>query len=117
MTDSIMNVVRAAATALLLLAMAACADPSGQPSPEIQGIVESADGPVTIRLPEGDTLVLSAPVIRFYRDRGYLQAWTDYDEILDRGWQLLKVMENAGQDGLDPVRYRFPVALRMVQQV
>ena len=117
MTDSIMNVVRAAATALLLLAMAACADPSGQPSPEIQGIVENADGPVTIRLPEGDTLVLSAPVIRFYRERGYLQAWTDYDEILDRGWQLLKVMENAGQDGLDPVRYRFPVALRMVQQV
>ena len=117
MTSPITNAVRALATALLLLAMAACGDPSGEPSPEIEAIVANADGPVTIRLPDGDTLVLSEPVVRFYRDRGYLQAWTDYDEILDRGWQLLKVMENAGQDGLDPVRYRFPVALSMVQQV
>lgn len=117
MTYSIMNAVRAVATALLLLAIAACADPSGEPSPEIEAIVAGADGPVTIRLPDGDTLVLSEAVVRFYKERGYLQAWTDYDEILDRGWQLLKVMENAGQDGLDPARYRFPAALSMVQQV
>src|SRR5690606_14033565 len=96
MTYSIMNAVRAVATALLLLAIAACADPSGEPSPEIQAIVADADGPVTIRLPDADTLVLSETVVRFYKERGYLQAWTDYDEILDRGWQVFEMMENAG---------------------
>ncbi|MGH7444527.1 MAG: L,D-transpeptidase family protein, partial [Longimicrobiales bacterium] len=66
---------------------------------------------------DGDTIVLSAPVIAFYRDRGYRQAWTDYDEIRERGWSLLQAMEHSAEDGLDPERYRFPVALRMVQQV
>lgn len=112
-----LNTVRTVGTATLLLAMVACTDPSGEPSPHIEAVLANAEGPVTLQLPDGDTLTLSEPVVRFYRERGYLQAWTDYDEILDRGWALLEVMENAGQDGLDPERYRFPVALRMVQQV
>ncbi len=117
MKTPFLNTARVVGTAALLLAIAACTDPSGEPSPHIEAVVAGAEGPVTLQLPDGDTLTLSEPVVRFYQERGYLQAWTDYDEIRERGWALLEVMENAAQDGLDPERYRFPVALRMVQQV
>lgn len=112
------HMVRAAGLATLLLGLTACdREPLGEPSPHIQEVLGEAEGPVVVNLAGGDTITLSAPVVAFYRDRGYRQAWTDYDEIRDRGWSLLQAMELAVQDGLDPERYRFPAALRMVQQV
>ncbi len=101
----------------LLLAGACDREPLGEPSPHITELLSQRSGPVTVRLADGDTVVLSEPVVAFYRARGYRQAWTDYDEIRDRGWSLLKAMEHSAADGLDPERYRFPVALSMVQQV
>ena len=107
----------AAGGLILLLALGACdREPRGEPSPHITQVVGDATEPVVLQI-GGDTLILGTPVLEFYRARQYRQAWTDYDEILDRGWALLQAMEGAGADGLDPARYRFPTALRLVQQV
>jgi murein L,D-transpeptidase YcbB/YkuD len=104
--------------AVVLLVAAACdREPRGEPSPFLQAQLTGADGGVVLQLPDGDTLHVSSEVVAFYRGRGYRQAWTDYDEIEERGWALLRVMESAVDDGLDPERYRFPLAMRMVQQV
>lgn len=109
---------RVVGLAMLLSGIAGCdREPLGEPSPHIQQLLSNASGPVTVRLEDGDTITLSEPVIGFYEDRQYRQAWTDYDEIRERGWALLEAMERAVEDGLDPERYRFPTALRMVQQV
>lgn len=110
--------VRRAIVLGMALTLAACdREPRGEPSPFLQQTLGQADGPVLLQLPGGDTLNVSAEVVAFYRERGYRQAWTDYDEILDGGWTMLRVMEAAAEDGLDPERYRFPLALSMVQQV
>lgn len=109
---------RSAGLLAALLTLGACdREPKGEPSPYIQELLSGAEGPVTMELPDGDTLTVSEPVIEFYRQRGYRQAWSDYDDIEERGWRLLEVMEAAGEDGLDPERYRYPTAYRMVQQV
>lgn len=99
-------------------ALAACdREPLGEPSPHITATLSDAEAPVVLTLPGGDTLYLSEPVVEFYRQRGYRQAWTDYDEILDRGWTLLRAMEQSRADGLDPALYRYEAAHGMVQQV
>jgi L,D-transpeptidase YcbB len=103
---------------LALLGLVACGEPRGEPSPHITEVLASAGAdPVQIRLPDGDTLHLSAPVVAFYQERGYRQAWTDYDEILDRGWLLLEAMEGASADGLDPALYRYETAASLIRQV
>jgi murein L,D-transpeptidase YcbB/YkuD len=107
-----------AATLVLTAALVACdREPRGEPSPHITDVLSQAEAPVLLQLPGGDTLNLSAPVVAFYRQRGYRQAWTDYDEILDRGWTLLRAMEASSADGLDPAQYRYDVAHRLVQEV
>lgn len=106
------------AAALIVAAAAACdREPLGEPSPHITATLSQAEAPLTLTLPGGDTLTLSAPVVEFYRQRGYRQAWTDYDEIRERGWTLLEAMERSEADGLEPNRYRYPVAYGLVQQV
>jgi len=108
----------AAASAIVLAASTACnPEPRGEPSPYITELLSGAEGSVVLELPGGDTLVVSAPVVEFYRERRYRQAWTDYDEIRDRGWTLLEAMERSGADGLDPERYRYEAAHSLVQQV
>ncbi|MGH7483628.1 MAG: L,D-transpeptidase family protein [Longimicrobiales bacterium] len=107
-----------AALTLALAASAACDnEPLGEPSPRIQEVLQDADSTAELALPNGDTILLSPPIVAFYRERGYRQAWTDYDEILERGWALLETMDDSELDGLDPQRYRYPLAYRMVQQV
>lgn len=105
--------------AALLLTPAACdREPRGEPSPHITEVLSGAGAePVVLQLPDGDTLMLSPHVVAFYAARQYRQAWTDYDEILDRGWVLLETMENATADGLDPGLYRYEAAARLVNQV
>ncbi|MEX2609235.1 MAG: L,D-transpeptidase family protein [Gemmatimonadota bacterium] len=105
--------------AALLLTPAACdREPRGEPSPRITEVLSGAgSAPVTLQLPGGDTLVLSPDVVAFYKARQYRQAWTDYDEILDRGWVLLETMESATEDGLDPDLYRYDIAARLVNLV
>lgn len=116
-----MNLLRRGAAPLLALVLplvAACdREPRGEPSPHIRSVLEGADSTAVLRLPDGDTLHLSAPVVAFYRARGFRQAWTDYDEILDGGWALLEAMGRASEDGLAPETYRQPLAARMVAQV
>ena len=107
---------------LLTLAIAAVAgcdrEPLGEPSPHITQVLQSAgEQGAVLQLPGGDTLNISPEVVAFYRNRQFRQAWTDYDEILEPGWALLRTMEQSPQDGLDPARYRYNVALSMVQQV
>ena len=105
--------------AALLLTPAACdREPRGEPSPRITQALSGAGGEaVTLQLPDGDTLVISPDVVAFYEARQYRQAWTDYDEILERGWVLLETMENATADGLDPDLYRYGIAARLVNLV
>ena len=102
----------------LTLGVGACdREPQNEPSPFLQELLSGADGGVVLELPGGDTLNISSEVVAFYHAQGYRQAWTNYDEIEEGGWTMLRVMESAVSDGLDPERYRFPVALSMVQQV
>lgn len=91
-------------------------EPRGEPSAQIRQVIAQGQRP-TLRLANGDTLRLSPAVVAFYRERGYRQAWTDYDEILGRGTRLLGLMGRTEADGLDPEAYRYAVAERMVRQV
>jgi murein L,D-transpeptidase YcbB/YkuD len=104
---------------VFLLTVAACdREPRDEPSPHITEVLSGAgQEPVAITLPDGDTLVLSPAVVAFYQARQYRQAWTDYDEILDRGWLLLEAMEGATADGLEPNLYRHDTAARLINQV
>lgn len=107
---------RWAVAAVATTAVAACdPEPRGEPNERVQEVI-SAETPI-VRLPDGDTVHLSEPVIAFYRERGYRQAWTDYDEVLDRGLALLETMARSAEDGLDPQQYRHPVAERMLREV
>jgi murein L,D-transpeptidase YcbB/YkuD len=109
--------VRAAALTLAIALVACDREPLGEPSPHITATLSDATAPVLLQLPGGDTLHLSQPVVDFYRQRGYRQAWTDYDEILERGWTLLRAMEQSRADGLDPALYRYEAAHGMVLEV
>jgi murein L,D-transpeptidase YcbB/YkuD len=91
-------------------------DPSGKPNERVAAVIGSAETPV-LQLKSGDTLHLSAPVVAFYRERGYRQAWTDYDEVLDQGVELLETMGRSAQDGFEPDEYRYPLAAKMLEQV
>jgi murein L,D-transpeptidase YcbB/YkuD len=99
------------------LALGCGDDPTGEVSPVIQEVVGTNASPVVQFGDAGDTIALSKEVAEFYRDRGFHPAWTDYDEVLDRGQSLLATMGRSEQDGLDPERYRFSVATRMLRMV
>jgi murein L,D-transpeptidase YcbB/YkuD len=106
--------------ALLLVALIlpdACdPEPRGEPNARVREIIAASGSPV-LQLPTGDTLHISEPIAQFYRDRGFRTAWTDYDEVLDRGLALLETMGRSGGDGFDPEEYRYPLASRMLMQV
>jgi len=99
------------------LAVVSCdREPLGEPSPRIREVLGEG-GPAVVELPTGDTLHLSETVAAFYRDRGYRQAWTDYDEVLDRGLALIETMGRSTEDGFSPEAYRYALAARMVMEV
>jgi murein L,D-transpeptidase YcbB/YkuD len=91
-------------------------DPSGVPNERVAAVIGSGEAPV-LKLGTGDTLHLSEPVVAFYREREFRQAWTDYDEVLDRGLELLETMGRSSQDGFEPDEYRYPLAAMMLKQV
>lgn len=68
-----------------------------------------------LHLPNGDTLHVRPAVVAFYRDHGYAPAWTDDDEILPRGLEMLKAIAAAKSEGLDPERYHFSTAREMAK--
>lgn len=102
--------------AVVLLASACDREPLGEPNPRVREVIGEAESPV-LELPGGDTLHLSKAVAEFYRERGYRQAWTDYDEVLDRGIALLEAMGRSSEDGFDPEEYRHPLATKMLMEV
>ena len=74
----------------------------------------SAEQPL-LTLPNGDTLHVRPAVVSFYRDRAYEPAWTDDDEILPRGIEMLRAIAAAAGEGLDPERYHFSTAREMAR--
>lgn len=74
----------------------------------------TAERPI-LRLPNGDTLHVRPAVVALYQERDYEPAWTDDDEILPRGLEMLKAIAAAGSEGLDPERYHFSTARDMAR--
>ncbi|HUG41661.1 MAG TPA: L,D-transpeptidase family protein [Longimicrobiales bacterium] len=68
-----------------------------------------------LQLPNGDTLHIRPVVVALYRERQYEPAWTDDDEILPRGLEMLKALAAASSEGLDPERYHFSTARDMAR--
>lgn len=101
-------------------ATAADEQASGTPDGETPD-AEATDGdgvdaePPLLTLPNGDTLRVRRAVVEFYRDRGYQPAWTDDDEILPRGLEMLEAIAAANSEGLDRERYHYTTAHRMAR--
>lgn len=68
-----------------------------------------------LRLPNGDTLSVRPAVVAFYAARQYVPAWTDDDEILPRGLEMLEAIGSASLEGLDPDRYHYSTAHAMAR--
>jgi murein L,D-transpeptidase YcbB/YkuD len=68
-----------------------------------------------LELPNGDTLHVRESVVEFYRSRDHLPAWTDDDEILARGRDLLEAIGLADTEGLDRDRYHYSTAREMAR--
>jgi L,D-transpeptidase YcbB len=86
----------------------------------IRAVLPSAkDSTVVLTLATGDTVHLSRPTIAFYRGvlRRGKPAWSEGDEVLPKGQQLLEVLGKTGQDGLDPARYRYEAASKLSQML
>ncbi len=104
--------------ALAALLTAACGEKEVA-TEHIRSVIASARGAAAeaplLRLPNGDTLSIRPAVVQFYEERGFKPAWTDDDEILDRGMSLLEAIGLAGSEGLDPERYHFSTAREMAR--
>ncbi len=75
---------------------------------------KAGSGPV-LRLPDGDTVHVSAPVVDFYRSRGFLPAWTDHARLTPEGTRVLGALGEIDGDGLDPDRHGFGAARDLAQ--
>lgn len=108
------------AAGMIILAMLGAShggcDRRGEPNQRVAEVVGRAGAAVLV-LKTGDTLHLSGPVVKFYRERGYRQVWTDYDEILERGLAVLKTMGRSSQDGFEPEEYRYLLAVELLHEV
>lgn len=103
---------RVAVAMTIAAAVAGCKGDQRTGSGRIRAVLTGEDAPV-VTLVTGDTLHLQPSVVKFYEDRGYEPAWTDNDEILDRGRAMLEALRQATEDGLDPERYQYSVADRL----
>lgn len=97
---------------------AASGTAAGADSAGVATVSSSAGGtpeqPV-LQLPNGDTLAVRPAVVAFYTAREYMPAWTDDDEILPRGIELLEAIGSASLEGLDPDRYHYSTAHAMAR--
>jgi len=97
--------------AAALVALPAC-DRGEGPLPEkrVRRTIFGMGAPV-VRTTGGDTVHVSEAVAELYKGRGYAPVWTEGENVLERADEALQVLGNAVQDGLDPARYRYQVAL------
>lgn len=99
--------VAALATAM---ALGACSHgPDPRPERRIRKIVFGIGAP-TVRAPGGDTVQVSEDVAAFYKQRRYAPVLIAADGSLDRADDMLKVLDDASQDGLGTARYRVETA-------
>jgi murein L,D-transpeptidase YcbB/YkuD len=103
---------RVAAALTVAAAVGGCKGDQRTGSGRIHAVLTGEDAPV-VTLVTGDTLHLQPSVVKFYEDRSYEPAWTDNDEILERGRTMLEALRQATEDGLDPERYQYSVADRL----
>jgi murein L,D-transpeptidase YcbB/YkuD len=54
-------------------------------------------------------------VALFYASRGYEPAWTAGDGATDQGQRLLRLLDAAGDDGLDPADHHVPAARALLE--
>jgi murein L,D-transpeptidase YcbB/YkuD len=59
--------------------------------------------------PARDAAPRAAELLRFYQSRDYRPAWTRGDRLSRQGAALLRVLREAGREGLTPDRYAHPL--------
>ncbi len=94
------------------------ARPRADTRARIRAVLAAApDSAAILTLATGDTVQLSPPTIAFYRGvlRRGKPAWSEGDEMLPKGIQLLEVLGKSEEDGLNPLRYRQDVASKVFQ--
>lgn len=110
--------------ALLLPALAAATmacsgaeaktETAASPSDRLRAVLAQADSTAVLPLIVGDTLMVSQPVLEFYRRLRFRPAWTN-GEDLDRARTLYAAIGRAEEDGLDPDSYGHDVATRLIE--
>jgi L,D-transpeptidase YcbB len=107
----------AALTAAGLL-MAGCgADPGVLPAEALRDVLLALDSDSMTTLSTGDTVRISSHAMSFYEARGHEAAWVGGKQLLDRGRALHAAIGRAGEDGLEPGRYRHDVAAALLAAV
>ena len=91
--------------------------PQSDPRGRIRTVLQSVTDSGVLTLATGDTITLSRPTIAFYRGvlRRGKPVWSEGNELLPKGRQLLEALGNSEQDGLNSARYRYDVATKLVQ--
>jgi L,D-transpeptidase YcbB len=107
----------AAMTAAGIL-MAGCgSEPAVLPAEALRDVLLALGADSTTTLSTGDTVRISSHAASFYEARGHEAAWVGGKQLLDRGRALHAAIGRAGEDGLEPERYRHDVAAALLAAV
>jgi L,D-transpeptidase YcbB len=107
----------AAMTAAGIL-MAGCgSEPAVLPAEALRDVLLALDADSMTTLSTGDTVRISSHAASFYEARGHEAAWVGGKQLLDRGRALHAAIGRAGEDGLEPERYRHDVAAALLAAV
>jgi hypothetical protein len=87
------------------------------PAEALRDVLLALDADSMTTLSTGDTVRISSHASSFYEARGYEAAWVGGKELLDRGRALHAAIGRAGEDGLEPERYRHDVAAALLAAV
>lgn len=121
--DRAVTIYRARCRALALglatgaaLATGACnREPDHGPGLRIMEALSNApdSGAVLVTM-LGDTVPVSSATLEFYRERRFNPAWTEGEEVLERGHRLHEVLGRSAEDGLFPTQYHHDAAARLI---
>jgi L,D-transpeptidase YcbB len=107
----------AAMTAAGIL-MAGCGgEPAVLPAEALRDVLLALGADSMTTLSTGDTVRISSHAASFYEARGHEAAWVGGKQLLDRGRALHAAIGRAGEDGLEPERYRHDVAAALLAAV
>jgi L,D-transpeptidase YcbB len=107
----------ALAAAGLLIAGCGGSEPGVRAAEALREVLLALDADSTTTLSTGDTVRISSHAASFYAARGHAAAWVGDKELLDRGRALHAAIGRAGEDGLEPERYRHDVAAALLAAV